>query len=46
MKRAKKIPHFESEDRERAFWSHRDSSAYIELSKGAQDLLPEPKADQ
>ena len=43
MKRIKKIPHFESEDQERAFWSHRDSSAYIDFRKALRTSFPNLK---
>ena len=29
----KKLPHFKSEDEERAFWSTHDSTEYIDISK-------------
>jgi predicted DNA binding CopG/RHH family protein len=43
MKRAKKIPNFDSEDQERKFWSHRDSSAYIDYGKAARAAFPNLK---
>ncbi len=43
MKRAKKIPRFESEDQERAFWSSRDSSAYIDYRKAVKASFPNLK---
>jgi predicted DNA binding CopG/RHH family protein len=43
MKRLKKIPHFESEDEERKFWSRRDSSAYIDYRKVVRASFPNLK---
>ena len=43
MKRAKKIPKFESEDRERKFWSRRDSSAYINYREAVRASFPNLK---
>jgi len=43
MKRLKKIPHFESEDEERKFWSRRDSSAYIDYRKAVRASFPNLK---
>ena len=43
MKRAKKIPTFDSEDQERNFWSRRDSSEYIDYRKAIQASFPNLK---
>jgi predicted DNA binding CopG/RHH family protein len=43
MKRAKKITRFESEDQERSFWSHRDSSVYIDYRKAVNASFPNLK---
>jgi hypothetical protein len=34
VKQKKRIPKFGSEDQERSFWAARDSSSYIDWSKG------------
>lgn len=38
-----KIPHFESEDKERLFWSKRDSTQYIDWKKAEKALFPDLK---
>ena len=42
-KRAKKIPKFESEDQERKFWAHRDSTAYFDYRKAVRASFPNLK---
>ena len=39
----KKIPTFTSEDEEREFWSHEDSTEYIDWSKAKERSLPRLK---
>jgi predicted DNA binding CopG/RHH family protein len=36
----KKIPKFSSEDEEREFWGRKDSTEYIDWSKGSHATLP------
>ena len=43
MKRLKKVPKFESEDQERKFWAHQDSSAYIDYRKAVRASFPNLK---
>ena len=43
MKHSKKIPKFDSESRERKFWSHRDSSVYIDYRKAIRASFPNLK---
>jgi len=43
MKPQRKIPRFESEDRERKFWSRRDSSSYVDYRKAVQASFPNLK---
>jgi predicted DNA binding CopG/RHH family protein len=39
----KKIPNFESEDKEREFWSNADSSEYIDWKKAKKVIFPDLK---
>lgn len=39
----KKIPKFRSEDKEREFWSSRDSTDYVDWRKGKRVALPSLK---
>ena len=39
----KKIPDFDTEDKEREFWSKADSTEYIDWSKAEKTLLPNLK---
>ena len=39
----KKIPEFQSEDDERAFWASHDSSEYMEWSKAERTVFPNLK---
>ncbi len=39
----KKIPDFDTEDKEREFWSKADSTEYIDWSKAEKILLPNLK---
>ena len=39
----KKVPRFNTEDQERKFWSSRDSSPYVDWSKGQRAVMPELK---
>ncbi len=39
----KQIPKFSNEDREREFWSTRDSTEYIDWESGERLILPELK---
>ncbi|RMG45071.1 MAG: hypothetical protein D6719_00805 [Candidatus Dadabacteria bacterium] len=39
----KKIPNFKSEDTEINFWANRDSTEYIDWSKGKTAVFPELK---
>ena len=39
----KKIPEFQSEDDERAFWASHDSSEYLEWSKAERTVFPNLK---
>ena len=43
MKRLKKIPTFRDEDAEREFWSHHDSTDYINWSNAKRVTLPNLK---
>lgn len=43
MKKLKKIPRFESEAEERAFWEQHDSSDYVDWSKAQHATLPNLK---
>ena len=43
MKHSKKIPKFDSESRERKFWSHRDSSVYVDYRKAIRASFPNLK---
>lgn len=43
VKRAKKVPKFKSEDRERDFWSESDSTDYVEWSEARPLVLPNLK---
>jgi len=36
----KKIPHFQNEDEERAFWAKADSTEYLDWSKAERVVLP------
>ena len=40
MSKLKKIPKFKTEDEERAFWSRRDSTKYVDYSMGKKVLFP------
>ncbi|MEK6560042.1 MAG: BrnA antitoxin family protein [Planctomycetota bacterium] len=40
MSKLKKIPKFKTEDEEREFWSRRDSTEYVDYSKGKKVLFP------
>lgn len=42
-KKRNTVPEHESEDRERAFWSEKDSSDYVDWSKARPLVLPELK---
>jgi len=39
----KKIPEFKSEDKERQFWSRRDSTQYLNWDKAKRAVLPNLK---
>jgi len=39
----KKIPNFESEDKEREFWANADSSEYIDWKKAKKVVFPDLK---
>ena len=39
----KKIPSFRSEDQEREFWTHRDSTQYLDWKKARRVLMPNLK---
>lgn len=39
----KKIPNFESEDKEREFWANADSSEYIDWKKAKKIVFPDLK---
>ncbi len=39
----KKIPDFDTEDKEREFWSKADSTEYLDWSKAEKTLLPNLK---
>jgi len=39
----KKIPNFESEDKEREFWANADSSEYIDWKKAKNVVFPDLK---
>jgi predicted DNA binding CopG/RHH family protein len=39
----KKIPTFKSEDAERTFWARKDSTDYVDWSKGKRMILPKLK---
>ena len=39
-KKLKKLPHFKSEDAERAFWATHDSTDYFDLSKARLTIFP------
>lgn len=39
----KRIPKQKDENRERAFWSNRDSSEYVDWSKGKRAMFPNLK---
>jgi len=41
--RRKALPKFRNEDEERAFWSTRDSTEYIDWNKGKRIALPNLK---
>jgi predicted DNA binding CopG/RHH family protein len=43
MKHSKKIPKFETEDKEREFWSKRDSTPYIEYRRAVRTSFPNLK---
>lgn len=43
QKKFKKIPQFHSEEKERKFWAHQDSSAYIDWSKAKRVQFPRLK---
>lgn len=43
MTKFKKIPDFKSEQEEREFWEHHDSSEYLDLSKAERAILPNLK---
>jgi predicted DNA binding CopG/RHH family protein len=43
MTDVKKIPKFRSEDKEREFWSSRDSTDYVDWRKGKRVALPSLK---
>lgn len=43
MSKLKKIPKFNTEDKEREFWSTHDSTEYVDYSKAKKVLLPELK---
>ena len=40
MSKLKKIPKFKTEDEEREFWSRRNSTEYVNYSKGKKVLFP------
>ncbi|MEK6635011.1 MAG: BrnA antitoxin family protein [Planctomycetota bacterium] len=40
MSKLKKIPKFKTEAEEREFWSRRDSTEYVDYSKGKKVLFP------
>jgi len=40
MSKLKKIPKFKTEDEEREFWSRRNSTEYVDYSKGKKVLFP------
>jgi len=42
----KKIPDFESEDKEREFWSKSDSVDYVDWDNAKRAILPNLKASQ
>lgn len=43
MKKLKKIPHFKTEDEERAFWDKVDSTEYVDYSKAEHWVFPNLK---
>ena len=43
MRKAKKVPDFETEAEERAFWESHDSSDYVDWSRGKLTSLPNLK---
>lgn len=46
MKKERKIPHFKNEEAERKFWVSRDSTRYINWSKGKRVKFPELKPSE
>jgi len=38
--RKKRIPRFESEDKEREFWASRDSTTYVDWARARKVVLP------
>ena len=45
-KELKPIPHFETEDEERAFWGSHDSTDFVDWSKGKRVQFPNLKLSQ
>ena len=45
-KELKPIPHFETEDEERAFWGSHDSTDYVDWSKAKRVQFPNLKLSQ
>ena len=43
MTKLKKIPTFQTEQEERAFWESHDSSDYVDVSKARRAILPNLK---
>lgn len=43
MAKLKKVPDFQTEEKEREFWESNDSSEYLDLSKAEKVILPNLK---